>query len=213
MNTGYIFSHGWAFDSSYWNNLLLYFKNNKCIVLDQNYYTAEKNINPVKLDSNIHWIGIGHSLGLIKLLQKYPKLYAIVGLQAFSHFVGYNEKIRQRRLVELNLIKKNFTSNPLETVMKFNGYKKNSLNFDILLKDIDLLFQDHSNLVFNYIPTLILYTNDDQVVPTKIIYDNFANIQKIKLKQLPASQHKLGMYNSSQVANQIQDFIQCLSIK
>ncbi|WHQ46618.1 MAG: alpha/beta hydrolase [Candidatus Midichloria sp.] len=140
MKLGFIFSHGWAFNKSYWDNLLPYFKEYQCIVLDHGYYELE---HLPHIDEKTNWIGVGHSLGLIKLLQQGNKFKALVGLQAFNYFLTHNRKLNRIRSLELAMMKKNFASNPRNTIQSFNEIIYNrrlncigSLEFAMMKKNL-----------------------------------------------------------------------------
>ncbi|MDJ1305114.1 MAG: alpha/beta hydrolase [Candidatus Midichloria sp.] len=208
MKLGFIFSHGWAFNKSYWDNLLSHFKEHPCIVLDHGYYGLEYL---PQVDKKIHWIGVGHSLGLVKLLQSKNTFKALIGLQAFNNFLASDKSLNRRRTLELTIMKKNFNESPKNTIESFNGIVANNIDFYRMTNDLNLLSYTHVSLFekFSELPILILYTADDEVVPVDILEENFKNYPNVQLKKMPNSKHLLGFLNSEQVAISIKEFLKC----
>ncbi|CAG7591925.1 MAG: alpha/beta fold hydrolase [Candidatus Midichloria sp.] len=208
MKLGFIFSHGWAFNKSYWDNLLPHFEEYPCIVLDHGYYRSEYL---PQVNEKIHWIGVGHSLGLVKLLQSKTTFKALIGLQAFNNFLASDKSLNRRRTLELAIMKKNFNENPQNTIESFNGIVATNIDFYRITNDLNLLSYTHESLFekFMEIPILILYTADDEVVPVNIIEENFKHYPNVQLKKMPNSKHLLGCLNSKQVAISIKEFLKC----
>lgn len=109
MKLGFIFSHGWAFNKSYWDNLLPHFKEHPCIVLDHGHMDWSTCHRSIK-----KFIGsvVGHSLGLVKLLQSKNTFKALIGLQAFNNFLASDKSLNRRRTLELTIMKKILTRAP-----------------------------------------------------------------------------------------------------
>ena len=190
------FEHGWGLDGSYWDTLKHYFPKN-----------FPDHIN----------IGIGHSLGLTKILlthQQTPlKFNALIGLNSFVNFLGFNSDLRQKRQHELLSLQKQFTLSPTRTLARF--YKNAGILFNSSLiplpgnitslnQDLNLLKE--SIILPNHIPVLILGSENDNIVPPELIHDNFSPHNNITLKFHHSGQHNLAQLHPEWVSHAIQEF-------
>ena len=70
----YLLAHGFGFNNDYWKNLIP--------LLDGNIYF----LDDPNLDGSKVYIGIGHSLGFLKLNNSEFKFDALVALQGFLNY-------------------------------------------------------------------------------------------------------------------------------
>ena len=62
----FVFCHGFGFDATFWDPLRPYFAGTNAIYLDLGYF--DKPFMTLYPDDSTDFIGIGHSLGLKKLM-------------------------------------------------------------------------------------------------------------------------------------------------
>jgi len=114
----FIFCHGFGFDNSFWCNLAPYFMQEKCTYLDLGYFGEGYFPEIIKNDDLL--IGVGHSLGMAKLLQLDIKFDYLIGLNAFSNFLGNDSSLRMKRKADLEILKKHFTKYPKKSLKEFH---------------------------------------------------------------------------------------------
>ncbi len=206
MKYHFIFCHGWGFNYTFFKFLIdEYFSNVTCYCLDLGYF-GKKNLN-LPNQNNVY-IGIGHSLGFIKLISLNIEFKAIIGIQAFTNFLGFNLDLHKRRKFELNAMIRQFQINPIDTLMSFHkrcgtDYNiSNHFNTVQLMKDLQSLTTVHA---LPNIPILILGAMNDIVVPVELIYDNFGNDFKVTV--FNKGYHCLGLYERNFVYQQIVSFL------
>ncbi|MBV0900096.1 MAG: hypothetical protein KTV77_05215 [Wolbachia endosymbiont of Fragariocoptes setiger] len=207
MKYCFIFCHGWGFDHKFFQPLIHeYFSQTSYHCLDLGYFEKE-NLHLPQQDDSI-FIGIGHSLGFIKLISLNIKFSALIGIQAFINFLGFNSQLCKTRKLELRTIIQNFQKDPMYTLVSF--YKRCKANYDFpnnfnkvkLMKDLELLNLTHR---LPCIPILILGAMNDIIVPPKLIYDNFSRDNKIVIYN--KGYHNLGLCEHNFVHKQITTFI------
>ncbi len=213
----FIFYHGFGFSKNFWKNLSVYFINEKCTYLDSGYFNHQYNYDDYfKLDlindKNTKLIGIGHSLGFIKLLNLNIKFDYIIGLNSFIQFLGNNPLIRKKREKELKALKINLINSPKETMKNF--YQKcgvpddienlDNLNLTTLINDLGYL----SKTINFILPdnTLILGAKDDVIVPSSLLYDNFNQFNNVKIKLMENGKHSLGFLEDRYLSDIIINF-------
>jgi len=206
----FVFCHGFGFDNNFWNQISCYFSQEHCSYLNRGYFA-----NPISYQhlEGHEIIGIGHSLGLANLLTMNIKFKYLIGLNSFSNFLGSNPKVRKQRLIALRSIRKNLLINPYATLQHFyrncgaaelsNNIDKQQLNLPLLLSDLRSL--EHTHYLPN-IPTLILSSNDDIIVPTAIINDNFQG-SSVYLDSVCHAGHALGFKAAQPVYAKIMSFL------
>ena len=74
------------------------------------------------------------------------------------------------------------------------------------------MLHDLNELHVNIVPNattqmLIIGSEDDMVVPSVLIYDNFDQHPNIEVKIMPNGQHALGFFEAGEVYKQIISFI------
>ena len=216
MKEHFLFSHGFGFDDDFWHFIKPYFSNTPCTFLDSGYFGGEIQLKNQK--TNNTYIGIGHSLGLIKLLGLKVKFKALIGINAFINFKGFDALLHKKRTIELTLFKKNFQKDPLKTLDHFYencGLSKADIpNFNEKIKKINThRLLEHLNLLFTQVtlkkevPTLIISSKNDLVVPLALIKDNFEGKNKSQIKILSHKGHLLGLEKPKEVYDTIKHFL------
>lgn len=218
MKQLFIFASGFAFNNTFWAPIISRFKEN---LPSFNYYYLENlppNSNCCNTHTPLQCIGIGHSLGLIKLLNASLPFTHLIGLNSFTNFLGNAPHLNKQRTEEYNLFKKQFNKNITVTLKKF--YSRCGLLDDSFLlrtahntctqleKDLNLLTKKVSFPLNT--KNLIINSLDDQVVPDSITNDNFSNQTNVQIKKLNHGKHTLGFVHTEAICTEIIDFIiQC----
>ena len=209
--THFVFCHGFGFDTHFWERLAPYFSQEKCSFIDLGYFNN-------RIDSqylhNQSIIGIGHSIGLPKLVSMYNNFDYLIGLNSFVNFLGSDRLERKKRQVELNALRANFLRNPDFTLRSF--YSRcgtpeliecndlSNLNLDLILSDLQWLQKEYN---LPDVPTLILSSDDDIVVPRSIISDNFSKQHWVKQDSIMDAGHALGFRKPVEVYEKIMSFL------
>lgn len=204
----FVFCHGFGFDATFWNPLRPYFIGADTIYLDLGYFD-----NPCMLihaDDAVDFIGIGHSLGLMKLMSLGIKFKCLVGLHGFIHFLGFDQQLYRRRERELMHLIKQFTRSPEATLMAF--YQRTGVPWDLatrnafnqtpLLKDLRSL----AHPMQSNVQLLVLGSNDDKITPPELIEDNFSHHTHVTIHILNHAQHGLGYLKPDVVYKKIRAF-------
>ena len=214
---GFVFHHGWGHDCSYWKNIAPLFNNFRCVFYDAGYF--ENKLHETSgYTTDILWVGIGHSIGFAKLLEKHHKhkikLSALVGIQSFVNFLGNDRRLNKNRSMILNGMISAFKESPIQVLKEF---RKNSgfpdvdfgqINFDLLLQDLEHL--KTSFAISDDLNTLIIASKDDPIVDNTLINDNFSNNEQAKnhiLKFINCNTHTLGYDNPKIVYDCIMNFV------
>lgn len=209
---GFIFCHGWGLNINFWDRLKEYFAERPCLIWDLGYFNEPFFSFPEE-NSEIEWIGIGHSWGLIQLLQSGVPLKGLIGLQSFLNFLGNNDELHQKRSEALEKMIADFEKNPSSTLKMFHAQcglgpeMPKTMNINLLKQDLQKLKMDFSNLMPT-IPCLILGSVDDLIVPPRLLEDNFKHLTNIQLAIHPSGLHGLGFKEADFVHRQIKRFIQ-----
>ncbi len=219
MKQCFIFCHGWATDIQFWNNIKNYFslENINTIYLDLGYFGNSNSnlLEHIQQEKNTQFIGVGHSLGLIKLLSLNIKFKALIGLQSFINFLGNDSQLHKKRKLELILLKQQFNHDPISALKRFyqraslhvnfNQHNKyNFLNRNLLMQDLNLLSLNCT--LDPDIPLLIIAAQDDVIVPPELILDNFSKLSNAVIDMLNIGQHGLGYQCSELIYRKIKSF-------
>lgn len=215
MKDCFIFSHGWGLTAQFWENLKPYFTDCNCVFLDHGYF-GEMLLSPLLGGGarEANFIGIGHSLGLIKLLKLNIKFKALVSLQGFINFLGSQPNLREQRQLELQALKEHFSTNPEKTLRSLHkkcGIDQEDL-FDFTNINLEKLTQDFPffEQIFVLppdIPLLVLAAKNDRVVSPELINDNFLEQKQVKMVLQAKGRHGLGYQESHFIYEQIRGFL------
>jgi pimeloyl-[acyl-carrier protein] methyl ester esterase len=216
MKTTLVFSHGFGFDKSFWENLIPYFQDSNeynIMVLDHGYFSDTVDTKQIYNFTSTKYIGIGHSLGLNKLLSLNVNYECLIGINCFVNFLGSDLTLKAQREKEFFLFKKSFEKNPkltlqifynkcligalgknatTESILKFrNDFKKKfipdqkQINHKKLLSDIKFLPQIYEV----QIPTLVINSNDDIIAPKNLTNENFSRAKNFHIVMLDNGGH------------------------
>lgn len=203
------FRHGFGFSNNFWKNFMPFFKEYNCQLIEENYFDNESKILPNYDEIEV---GMGHSLGFWKLCQELPKAKFLIGINAFTNFLGINHDLRVARSLEYKIFIDDFYDSPENCLKKFYrrcglkdyGADFSCLNFDVLKEDLTLLEKSFSLAAGPKI--LIINSMDDLIVPRDLTEDNFAN-GKVRLHYFEKGKHALGYYYAEEISKMIKDFI------
>ncbi|ABD45815.1 alpha/beta fold hydrolase [Neorickettsia sennetsu] len=175
--------HGWGFDQKFWSPIIQLFAKDDVKLLDLGYFGTEITNQVIEADTN--YVGIGHSLGMAKLILFFgDRLNRIISINGFVNFLGKNPKLQNKRTHELTKMLKAFRYDPHGTLQNFHmrsleGAKDIQKQLPSGKMDTQKLLTDLENLKSPVpvpeIPTLILGSTSDRIVPIEILYDNFPN--------------------------------------
>lgn len=207
----FIFCHGFGFDKNFWQKLTPYFSKEEIILLDMGYFYAPENLPPLE---EANFIGVGHSLGLTQLLNLPIKFNKIIGLNSFINYLGYDKKLNEQRLRELTLLTKNIVRDPALQLTNFmcacgiaelaEQISSKKINDEKLLNDLQLL-KTPSKLPD--MPTLMINSADDIIVPLTLLDDNFKYFKPQKQIIIEDGKHALGWLHPEKIYAEIMSFI------
>jgi pimeloyl-[acyl-carrier protein] methyl ester esterase len=219
--TCFIFCHGFGFDSTFWNPLKIFFSKQNTLFIDLGYFSDTANtirtlnaiLNEAREQHNhINYIGIGHSLGLMKLASSNIPFSHLIGLHGFINFFGFDNQLHSVREREWMSLKKHFLRSPESTLKQF--YQRAGVAFDISQKTIkrtilqeDLEVLKQSMILPPMMPSLILGAVDDKIVPPVLIEDNFASNSQVTIEILNQGQHALGFACPELVCQHVMQFV------
>lgn len=223
FKTNYLFCHGFGFSDDYWDGfvqLLEHFSgedNCSCEFFDAKFTP----------DKNTEYIGIGHSVGFLKLnnfKRQNPKMRmkALVGLQGFLDFCGSDPAKRKTRIENLDKMIRVFGKNP-ENALRFFwracGYPTEgtaiptNLSKNELIADLELM---KCSFAHCSVPTLIIGSFEDTIVEPCVLFDNFCSsylkeAQNIlQLSVINGVNHTLGFSKPTETLGIIQTFLKTL---
>ena len=207
----FVFCHGFGFDTQFWERIAPYFSQEKCSFIDLGYF-GNRVDNTYLCNQRV--IGIGHSIGLSKLLSMYSNFDYLIGLNSFVNFLGSDQIERKKRQKELNALRLSFLKDPDSAIRNFyircdieeliECTDFSNLNRDLILSEFEWLQKEYK---LPEVPTLILSSNDDLVVPHAITSDNFSKQQYIKIDSIMNGGHALGFRKPLEVYRKIMSFL------
>ena len=206
---GYIFCHGWGLDPTFFSLLRPYFDHHPTLFWDLGYFGDVHC--PLPNDKAETWVGVGHSFGFAKVLQAAIPVKGWVGLQAFVNFLGTEEKARAKRDIDLKAFEKKFKASPHEMLVRIQqacGMEpvRATPHLERLTSDLSALRTDYSCLLSSSIPTLLIGSADDPVVPPDLIRDNFQAYHQVRFLSHEKGGHRLCPASAPLAAQQILDF-------
>ena len=209
--THFVFCHGFGFDRDYWRKIAPYFAQEKCSFWDLGYFNRP-DFGGELPSSGV--VGIGHSLGLAKLAERLPHCDLLIGLNGFSNFLGAEPNLHRLRLKELKALRLGFAK---EFIKSLQGFYQGcgsaefgqmvdftKLNQSLILSEFDFLEREHS---LPAVPTLILTSDRDYIVPAEITNDNFNHQSHVTVESIGGGGHGLGYNNPAEVYQKIIRFI------
>ena len=196
----YLLAHGFGFTNDYWQNLVPQLNGNIHFFGDPN------------LDKEKTYIGIGHSLGFLKLNNSGLKFEALVALQGFLNFCGSSVRMQKIREAGIAKVRDRVLTNKNESLRQFRtfcGYDKEvktNIPLQILLDELKMMENRYEHCG---VKTLVIGSADDVIVPMSIINDNFSNLKDVTILQLNTGRHALGYLHPVLIAKNI--LSRCLS--
>lgn len=211
MKKHFIFCHGFGFDKNFWDNLVPYFAKNCTTYIDLGYFNNKLDFSPKNGD--MPTIGIGHSLGLLKLLKLKQQFDCLIGLNGFVNFLGNDDKLRKNRHQELERLKRNFKKSTITTMESFykkcrisaNMEKVHEINKDVAFNDLEYLSENIS--IPSHTSMLVIGAKDDVIVPPEVLWDNFNNHPNVAIQIMDQGKHGLGFTAPIEVHKRIINFV------
>ena len=221
MNYAFVLMHGWGSNADYWQNLTNHLDGNDYFIYEQGYFinsgkaqTLKEQLHDFVIQhENDKIIGIGHSIGFIKLLETDINFDYTFGLQSFTNFLGSNPNLK---IVTENFknfvskfttnmsgaLKESYISSRIYEYFEEALFGENNINYSLLMEDLKSLKEDKSHLLEKIQNNYHIFgTNDDLVVPSFIIKDNFSE-EKITFLDIETG-HSLGIFHSELLMNEI----------
>lgn len=196
----YLLAHGFCFNNSYWKNLIG--------LLNGNVYYYDDNF----LDTdNKEYIGIGHSLGFLKLNNSGLKFSHLISVQGFLNFCGDDPKTKKIREYNLEKMIQNFQNNPTDALKNFYkscGWSENEMPFknvpNNFLEDLKMMKNKYLHCG---IKTTAIATKGDKIVPQIITEDNFSGLKNVIIKYYLDDNiiHTLGFDKSEAIIDAINE--------
>jgi pimeloyl-[acyl-carrier protein] methyl ester esterase len=188
--TRYVLAHGFGFSNDYWNNL--------APLLDGYVHY----LGDLDIDSDLEFIGIGHSLGFLKLNNSSLKFKRLIGLQGFLNYCGDSGRLRRIIEPKLDELIARFTKDSRSGLREFReacGYTNASHNSQPHEYMADLMIMKN-RYIHCGARTTIIGTETDVIVPKLLIMDNFQDLQNVDIRilNIPVN-HTLGFHNPEAV--------------
>ena len=196
----YLLSHGFGFTNDYWRNLVP--------LLDGEIHFFDE----LNLDKSKTYVGIGHSLGFLKLNNSGLKFEALVALQGFLNYCGNLDRMQKVRKIALQKVRNKIIENKNESLRQFRsfcGYADNvttDIPLSTLLAELEMMEHSYKHCG---VKTLVIGSSDDVIVPMSVINDNFSNLKDVTILQLNTGRHALGYLHPVLIAKNI--LSRCLS--
>lgn len=207
----FVFCHGFGFNPHFWSRIAPYFSAENCCFINLGYFN-ESSYEPQITGDKI--IGIGHSMGLSKLLGMSYSFDYLIGLNSFINFLGSDERVRKQRMAALKALRSSFLKAPDMTLQQFYtrcGAAALLETTDFSNLSVDSLLSDFTWLEKSYelpaVPTLILSAADDIIVPHNITVDNFSRYDNVTLETFSDGGHALGFTKPFAVYEKIMRFV------
>ncbi len=207
--TDIVFVHGWGFNASIWDDIADDLAENIPTItphfIDLGFIN-DIDKTPTNLPENA--IGVGHSLGVLWLLKKYPKtLSALVSIAGFDHFCNH---IPAR---EMRAMQENLNREPNKQMQGFwqacgttNFCDLDQINIQKLNEGLDWLIEWDAREELKNLncPILPLASKDDLIIPEKMTRDIWG---KHAIQWSETGAHALPLTQAKWCAAQIKRFI------
>jgi pimeloyl-[acyl-carrier protein] methyl ester esterase len=181
MDAHYVFCHGWGSSKAYWKDFLIHSSIKNYSLLDLGYF-GKKDMCIEKTKNNL-LVGVGHSLGFLKLLHMNVTWDCLIGIQAFTHFLGFSQAMRKQRLKEWRAMKSGAYKDIRETLKAFYARSyiqprpspfeeggPHTVHHERLLKDLHGLIEDFPT--FLPCETLMIHSAHDPIVPQALVEEH-----------------------------------------
>ncbi|MDR0632147.1 MAG: alpha/beta hydrolase [Holosporaceae bacterium] len=194
----YLLCHGFGFSNKYWRNLIPF--------LDGEVIFSDDNS-----DKNRRYVGIGHSIGFQKLNNSGLKFDCLIGLQGFINFCGSDQNTRNERAANLDQmlqISAVDIAKSLEFFYRLCKYPDpipKNIRADVLMEDLKSMKESYPHCGC---PTLIIGSEQDEIVPLSIIKDNFQNVRNVTVEEINDVPHSLGFCEPEEVSQKIENFLE-----
>lgn len=208
--TSFVFCHGFGFNKHFWDNLTPYFVQEHCFFIDLGYFN--RPYFPPDFEGE-KIIGIGHSLGLLKLIKFYKNFECLIGLNGFTNFLGNEAFLRRKRLLELKTLKRNLELNPKTTLKRFYercgipefiDHCPENLVLEKMVSDLKVL---ETSIALPAVPTLLLMAADDPVVPQQLTMEMIEGFPSVQYHSFDQGGHNLGYVKALEVYEKITRFL------
>ncbi len=187
--TQLLLCHGFSYSSDYWVNLIPHLPE----------FTIQHLTDSITPEIHEPVIGVGHSLGLIKLMQLKIPYQALIGLNAFVNFLGTDPQLKKRRSLELKVFENLVKTNSKLAINSFHNRCGVSLEQSYSRQDQLIAELDLFRTAFPVPDRLtIVGAQDDIVCPPEILYDNFSPEHIIMLE---SGGHGLGYKHAEEIAS------------
>jgi pimeloyl-[acyl-carrier protein] methyl ester esterase len=195
----YLLCHGFGFSNEYWRNLIP--------LLDGDIVFFNDNDS---LDRNRRYVGIGHSIGFQKLNNSGLEFDCLIGLQGFINFCGSNPSMKNEREANLDHMLRIFTEDAAKgleffyRVCKYPGPIPKNIDANILTEDLRSMKESYRHCGCS---TLIIGSEQDEIVPLSVIKDNFQNVRNVTVEEISGVPHSLGFHEPEKVFRKIKFFL------
>ncbi len=193
----FILAHGFAFSDDYWHLL----KN----LLPGEVLFYQKNM---ATDSDANYVGVAHSLGFLRLNNSGIRFKYLFGLQGFLDFCGKTERLRRIRMQILDRMIRSFSKNYEEGLREFyarcsyTGETPLHLSKEALLDDLESLKKAYPHCG---VSTMIIASEDDPIVPRRVVEDNFLALPQVEIKFTENCRHTMGHCHPELIADIIRE--------
>lgn len=204
-----LFAQGFGLSNAFWEPMHAVFKteNIPCLLFEfESEYFSLQN----RQKASAPLIGIGHSFGFLKLLKTKLPFKALVGVNAFTHFLGRDPSFFHKRHQEYTHFRNQIARGDPKAVLR-RFYRQCGLPrtfpFPEQISRAQLQ-QEIAGLVHPHplpetTPILILASQNDTVVPPALVMDNFQGIPNVNIRLYADGAHALGFYQAEHIAREI----------
>lgn len=199
--TGLVFLHGWGFGPEIWSPWADAFPKRPVALLDAGYFGPAQMTLPANPDG---WVGVGHSLGFVRLLSMDVRWRGLIGLGAFMRFCPVPERNSGTPAEVLDAMLAHLDTAPADVLTRFLrrcGLKGRPsdlpdsvglarLREDLLvLRGLDL--GPTPKLMASSPPVLLLHAADDRIAPVELAREAHGLLPGSRLHVFQSGAHAL----------------------